>query len=274
VPSLCCPRGQLSGQPSRSPPSPSPAAVADLPLPAAVAAFSPPSSRPSGRRFVADSEIPIRRPSDPSSAAPSTYRPCASAVRRIRRPPRPFDLSSLTIRRIRRPPRPVDLPSLTVRRIHRPPRPVHLPSLCKSRIRADPLAVAAAVPAHDLLCADPTSRECADPSAIKSVDGLLFLAPAPAQIRPVYAQIRMLSDPAVSAVLLSLVYSRTCTNADLRRRCFCAGGCHCGQSRGGLDYVQQGDSRCPSRLPLPRIFVNSSKSGCCQLRLLWFVWFH
>jgi hypothetical protein len=58
------------------------------------------------------------------------------------------------------------------------------------------------------------------------------------------------------------------------RRCFCAGGCHCGQSRGGLDYLQQGDSRCPSRLPLPRIFVNSSKSGFCQLRLLWFVWFH
>ena len=77
--------------------------------------------------------------------------------------------------------------------------------------------------------------------------------------------------------ICALATSAPGRTADLHRRCrrcFCAGGCHCRQSRGDLDYLQQGDSRCPSRLPLPKIFVNSSKSGCIQLRLLWFVWFH
>jgi hypothetical protein len=129
------------------------------PTVAAAGPFLGRRRRPAGRR----SRPPLCRgfaDPHPPSAAPSTYRPCASAVRRIRCP-----------------------------------SPVDLPSLRKSRIRADPPAVAAAVPAHGLLYADLTSRERADPPAVRFVR----------------------RRPAVSAVLLSLVYSRsailcTCTN--------------------------------------------------------------
>jgi hypothetical protein len=125
----------------RPAPSSSPAVVAALPLPPAVAAagpFSRPPSRPAGRRFVGD--------------PPSL---------RIRRPPRRRPAHPLSARFV------ADPPFLRIRRL---PRPVHLLSLRQSQIRADPPAVAAAVPAHGLLCADPTSRECADPPAVRSRD--------------------------------------------------------------------------------------------------------
>jgi hypothetical protein len=73
--------------------------------------------------------------------------------------------------------------------------------------RNEPAAVEAAVCRRSCcLCADPPHRSVQgvqDPSALISVDGLLFPAPAPAQIcRPGSAQIRLLSDPSTACCFL------------------------------------------------------------------------
>jgi hypothetical protein len=171
APSLCCPRGQL------------------LPLLRLLSQsfHSRPPSRPRapfpGRRFVEDSpSLRIRRP-DSRTSAPSAPSTCAS--RRIRSL-RAVDLRILpsagsalchpAVRRIRPLPRPVDLLSAD-----RPPDP---PSVCRARSTCCP-------------CANRRFAQIRPPSLRTACS---------AQIqRPGSAQIRLLSDPAVSAVPLSLV---------------------------------------------------------------------